>query len=63
MPDAQMIKIKVIYLQKLYNFAVEHILIWINFVIVEHILIWNFVILNGEIVKLKVVDLEKFQIL
>jgi hypothetical protein len=29
--DEQMAKIKVVNLEKLYNFVVEHFLIWINF--------------------------------
>jgi hypothetical protein len=31
MSDEQITKIKVIDLEKLYNFVVEHFLIWINF--------------------------------
>jgi hypothetical protein len=31
MSDDQMTKIKVVDLEKLYNFVVEHFLIWINF--------------------------------
>jgi hypothetical protein len=31
MPDEQMTKIKVVDLEKLYKFVVEHFLIWISF--------------------------------
>jgi hypothetical protein len=41
-PDEQMTKIKVVYLQKLWNFVVESFLIWIAYINEKYIWIFKF---------------------
>jgi hypothetical protein len=61
--NGQMIKIKVVHIEKLWNFVVEFFLIWITFVNEKYhwiFEIWKFEIFeNGETFKIEVVDLEK----
>jgi hypothetical protein len=64
-----MIKIRAVDLEKLYNFVVEHFLIWINFANEStstflKFEIWIFqTTSDGETAKTKVVDLEKYETL